>query len=58
MRLVCGDTGPFPNLETHFLEVGKWTLGVLQGLRLIGRIARVLLNEPLKAYVGFDRHLA
>lgn len=70
MHLVCGDAGPFPNLETSFLEVGGWLLSQLKAYELIGptvafldvgcgcgRVARLLLNEPLRAYVGFDRHL-
>ena len=70
MSLVCGGAKPFPNLETHYLEVGKWLLSQLKAYELIGssttfldvgcgcgRVARVLLNESLNSYVGFDRHL-
>lgn len=66
MHLVCGDQ---PDLETHFLEIAighvRWfkELGLLRpDVTFLdvgcgcGRMARALLEEPLKAYVGFDRH--
>jgi len=67
MRLVCGAR---PDLETHFQEVARELVRWLKAFKLLGpnvtfldvgcgcgRIARALLREPLRAYVGFDRHL-
>lgn len=66
LRLVCGDR---PDLEAHFLEIGGGHIRWSKELGLLGpdvtfldvgcgcgRMARALLEEPLKAYVGFDRH--
>lgn len=68
MRLVCGDR---PALEAHFHEVGTELVRWLRAFGLLGsevafldvgcgcgRIAHSLVNEPLRAYVGFDRHPA
>jgi hypothetical protein len=65
MRLVCVDR---PGLETHFLETGREIVRLLKAFESLGpevtfldigcgygRIARTLLKEPLKAYLGFDR---
>ncbi|MBI2883469.1 MAG: methyltransferase domain-containing protein [Candidatus Methylomirabilis oxyfera] len=66
MKLVSGDR---PDLDTHFEEVGRELVRWLRAFDLVGpdvtfldigcgcgRIARVLACEPLRAYVGFDRH--
>jgi SAM-dependent methyltransferase len=66
MRLVCGDV---PNLREHFERVGRNLrrgLGRVKmlepGARLLdigcgcGRVARHLLDSPIAAYAGFDRH--
>ena len=66
MRLVCGER---PDLEAHFLEIATGCVPWFKDLGLLGpdmtlldvgcgcgRMARNLLEEPLKAYVGFDRH--
>jgi SAM-dependent methyltransferase len=66
MRLVCGDV---PNLREEFDRVGRT---LVQGLRRVmilgpgarlldigcgcGRVARHLLDSPIAAYAGFDRH--
>jgi ubiquinone/menaquinone biosynthesis C-methylase UbiE len=66
MRLVCGDK---PNLREHFESVGRQIARALSdhgmlgpGARLLdigcgcGRVARHLLDSPVGAYAGFDRH--
>jgi SAM-dependent methyltransferase len=66
MRLVSGDK---PNLGEHFESAGRRLaarLGSVEmlepGARLLdigcgcGRIARHLLDSPIAAYAGFDRH--
>ena len=66
MRLVCGDR---PDLEAHFLEIATGHVRWFKELGLVGpdvtfldvgcgcgRMARALLDEPIRAYVGFDRH--
>jgi cyclopropane fatty-acyl-phospholipid synthase-like methyltransferase len=67
MRLVCGDV---PDLREHFEHAGRriamW-LGrhemLRPGTRLLdigcgcGRVARHLLDSPIAAYDGFDRHV-
>jgi SAM-dependent methyltransferase len=66
MRLVCGDR---PDLETHFTDMATGCVRWFKELGLLGpsvtfldvgcgcgRMARGLLEEPLKAYIGFDRH--
>lgn len=67
MRLVCGDR---PDLETNFQEAADQLVRMLKASELLGpnvtfldvgcgcgRVARALLKERLRAYVGFDRHL-
>ena len=66
MRLVCGDK---PNLPESFDRAGRLAaqglrrFGLVEpGARLLdigcgcGRVARCLLDSPIAAYVGFDRH--
>jgi SAM-dependent methyltransferase len=66
MRLVCGDR---PDLEAHFMDMATGCVRWFKELGLLGpsvtlldvgcgcgRMARALLEEPLRAYVGFDRH--
>jgi SAM-dependent methyltransferase len=66
MRLVSGDQ---PNLEEHFDNVGRQVAGGLERLEMLepgarlldigcgcGRVARHLVDSPIAAYVGFDRH--
>lgn len=66
MRLVCGEV---PDLLEKFTWAGKLLVKMLaeEGLisadsRLLdvgcgcGRVARYLLDKPLKSYTGFDRH--
>lgn len=68
MRLVCG---PYEGQQLHdlFEWVGDQMVKSLAQLGVIGmgyqfldigcgcgRVARHLLNQSLKAYVGFDRH--
>ncbi|MEK6250800.1 MAG: class I SAM-dependent methyltransferase [Actinomycetota bacterium] len=66
MRLVCGEQA---NLRENFENAGRKlaeglrNLGMLEpGSRLLdigcgcGRIARHLLDSPIAAYEGFDRH--
>jgi SAM-dependent methyltransferase len=66
MKLVCGDA---PNLQELFESVGRQLaqrldrLGMVNaGARLLdigcgcGRVARYLLDSPIAAYAGFDRH--
>jgi SAM-dependent methyltransferase len=65
MKLVCG---PEHDART-FRAVGEGLVGMLQQLGMIGshirlldigcgcgRVARCLLDKPLRTYVGFDRH--
>jgi SAM-dependent methyltransferase len=66
MRLVCGDR---PDLEAHFVELATGCARWFKELGLLGptvtfldvgcgcgRMARALVGEALKTYVGFDRH--
>ena len=68
MELVCGSGSP--DLAGDFERVGKAILEELKRNGLIrsgdrvldvgcgcGRFAKHLLNEPIRSYVGFDRHL-
>jgi SAM-dependent methyltransferase len=66
MRLVCGDQ---PDLQEHFDSAGSRIVRGLHraemlepGARLLdigcgcGRVARHLMDSPIEAYAGFDRH--
>jgi ubiquinone/menaquinone biosynthesis C-methylase UbiE len=66
MGLVCGDV---PNLEQEFESVGRQIARRLKALEMLepgarlldigcgcGRVARHLLDSPIAAYAGFDRH--
>lgn len=66
MRLVCGDV---PDLEEDFERVGRAITRRLETLEMLkagahildigcgcGRVARHLLDTPITAYAGFDRH--
>jgi SAM-dependent methyltransferase len=66
MRWVCGDQ---PDLENHFQEIAREVADRLRaesmlgpGTRFLdvgcgcGRIARVLTDEPILCYCGFDRN--
>jgi cyclopropane fatty-acyl-phospholipid synthase-like methyltransferase len=66
MKLVCGDV---PNLREHFDRVGRALARGLERLKMLspgarlldigcgcGRVARHLLDSPIAAYAGFDRH--
>ncbi len=66
MDLVCG---PHADVETLFVAVGKALVRRLEGHGLLsqrcrlldagcgcGRVARNLIHQPLRSYVGFDRH--
>jgi cyclopropane fatty-acyl-phospholipid synthase-like methyltransferase len=66
MRLVCGD---LPDLAEVFDRVGRQVAGRLGNLQMLepgarlldigcgcGRVARHLLDSPIAAYAGFDRH--
>jgi SAM-dependent methyltransferase len=67
MRLVCGEK---PDLAEHFDRVGREIAGGIRDLDMLepgarfldigcgcGRVARHLLDSPITAYAGFDRHL-
>jgi len=67
MQLVCG--GNHENIAEHFEWAGELLLRMLDEEKMIsgdtdfldvgcgcGRVARHLLNEPVKSCTGFDRH--
>jgi SAM-dependent methyltransferase len=66
MKLVCGDV---PNLRQEFDRVGRALVRGLRRVKMLGpgtrlldigcgcgRAARHLLDSPIAAYAGFDRH--
>lgn len=66
MDLVCGSP---PDVRSAFVKVGQKMAQnfrdrgfLFEGCRLLdvgcgcGRLARYLVNEPLRSYTGFDRH--